>query len=146
MKKESAIIPATPAFTGSLNNKSTQQNRYTDEDLEEFRQLINAELVDGLNRYELLNRTLLRYNNLKKKPVTFILKEDDTEVFTLDEISRLADSIGMYIRSLHEALERIENKTFGICKITGKLIAKECLKMAPVTTIGIDATVAGCLN
>lgn len=117
--------------------------RYTEKDLAEFKEVVCSELSIATENYQLLNQTLARHSsNRVKTPGTFLLKEDDKRVYTYGELVMFTLQTGNYIKELEKALLRIEDKTFGICKITGKLIAKDYLKKAPVATTIYDLTTA----
>ena len=130
MKK---TAPAEPA---RKMNSIIQEISSDDKDLEKSRQLLNNELDEALKKHELLHKTLLRYHNTPKKAVTFIMNENDSEVFTLEELTGVAENNNQLIRHLQYSLERMGTNKRGSSEITGKLIAKEALKMVPVTTAG----------
>lgn len=72
---------------------------------------------------------------------TFKILEEGNQVLSKEENSRLASRLDKYIKNLEAALVRIENKTYGICRVTGKLIAKERLRSVPHATLSFDAKV-----
>ena len=127
----------TASADQARNMTTMVQGTYGEEiNLEKFRQTLHDELAEALNRHELLNKIILRYNTHPKRPVTFIMTENDTEIFTLEELTRVAQKYSQRITLLKQSLERIGDEPGGSCKITGKLIAKEALKKVPVTTAG----------
>jgi DnaK suppressor protein len=101
-----------PEFNAHLfENKAESSNpdkklftRYSDAELMEFKDLIMSQLKEAATEYELLNRTLLRYSAQKKQTATFVLKEDDTEVYTINEIAQLAVSVVKHINALQKAI------------------------------------------
>lgn len=121
--------------------KSEPQARYSDQELKEFREMITAKLDESRKSYELMRETL----SLKGDPgtedtsPTFKLIEDAGDMLSKEELSQYAIRQLKYIKSLENALIRIENKTYGICRITGKLISKERLRSVPHSTMSIDA-------
>jgi DnaK suppressor protein len=123
------------------SKKSEPLVRYSDQDLKEFREMITAKLEESRKSYELMRETL----SLKGDPgtedtsPTFKLVEDAGDMLNKEELSQYAIRQLKYINSLENALIRIENKTYGICRITGKLISKERLRSVPHSTMSIDA-------
>jgi RNA polymerase-binding transcription factor DksA len=136
-----------------MNNDTneTQQNerktpnentvRYSDSELREFRELILRKLEDANRDLEQLKETLALVddNGTNDTSPTFKLTEDAADVFTKEETAQMAARQQKFIEHLKNALVRIENKTYGICRMTGKLIAKERLKSVPHATLSIDA-------
>jgi DnaK suppressor protein len=119
---------------------SAKYNRYSDEDLNEFREIVRAKLIEARNDYELLRGTLaLKDENGTHDTSPGFKPEEAGDIFSKEEIAQLAVRQKKFIENLQNALIRIENKTYGICRISGKLIAKERLKSVPHTTMCIDA-------
>lgn len=115
-------------------------NRYSDEELEEFRVLIEAKIAEakkGLEMY--LDAYSNAGNDTMDTSPTFKNLEDGNQVLSKEENSRLASRLNKYIQNLEAALVRIENKTYGICRITGKLIPKDRLRSVPHATLSVDA-------
>lgn len=115
-------------------------NRYSDEELEEFRVLIEAKIEEakkGLEMY--LDAYSNAGNDTMDTSPTFKNLEDGNQVLSKEENSRLASRLNKYIQNLEAALVRIENKTYGICRITGKLIPKDRLRSVPHATLSVDA-------
>ncbi|MEG2070027.1 MAG: TraR/DksA C4-type zinc finger protein, partial [Bacteroidales bacterium] len=116
--------------------------RYSDEELEEFRILIEAKIAEAKKGMEIY---LEAYNNSGNDTMdtspTFKILEEGNQVLSKEENSRLAARLDKYIKNLEAALVRIENKTYGICRVTGKLIPKERLKIVPHATLSFDAKV-----
>jgi DnaK suppressor protein len=115
--------------------------RYSDKELNEFKDLILTKLSEARIDYDLLKGTLSRQHDHGTDDTcpTFKLTEDAADIYTKEEVAQLAVRQQKFIEQLQNALIRIENKTYGICKISGKLIAKERLKSVPHTTMSIDA-------
>ncbi len=122
-------------------NNSDKRTRYSDEELGEFKELIIRKLAEAKADYDLLKSTLSNKDNhgTDDTSPTFKLLEDGSDVLSKEETAQLAARQEKYIVSLQNALIRIENKTYGICRVTGKLIPKERLRSVPHATLGIDA-------
>lgn len=114
-------------------------NRYSDEDLEEFRALILKKIEEAKKSMEVYQEAYAGAGNdtIDTAP-TFKNLEDGNQVLSKEENSRLANRLNKYIANLESALVRIENKTYGIDRITGKLIPKERLRIVPHATLDID--------
>lgn len=117
------------------------KTRYSDEELEEFKQLILSKLEKAKKDFEMLTDA---YTNSDEHGTddtspTFKVLEEGYQVMSKEENSRLAARISKFINNLENALIRIENKSYGVCRVTGKLIAKERLKSVPHATLSIDA-------
>ncbi|MDG1428356.1 MAG: TraR/DksA C4-type zinc finger protein [Crocinitomicaceae bacterium] len=115
--------------------------RYSDKDLKEFKALINGKLEEAREDLELLNGSLSHKDNHGTDDTgrTFNMMEDGSETLSREEVAQLAARQQKFITSLQNALIRIENKTYGICRVTGKLIQKERLKLVPHATLSIEA-------
>jgi DnaK suppressor protein len=115
--------------------------RYSDSELKEFRELILGKLDEAKVNYELLKGSLSLEgdNGTNDTSPTFKLLEDAADVSSKEEIAQLAARQEKFIEHLHNALVRIENKTYGICRVTGKLIPKERLRSVPHATMSIAA-------
>lgn len=122
-------------------NTKDNRSRYTDKELAEFKELILEKLKEAQADYELLKQTLSNEDNhgTDDTSPTFKLLEDGSDVLSKEETAQLAARQEKYIVNLKNALVRIENKTYGICRVTGKLIPKERLRSVPHATLGIDA-------
>ncbi len=118
-----------------------EKTRYSDSDLEEFKELILQKLSEAKEDYDLLRDSLSNSDNHGTDDTgrTFNMMEDGSETLSREEVAQLAVRQEKFIQSLHSALIRIENKTYGICRVTGKLIRKERLKLVPHATLSIDA-------
>ncbi|HAQ71614.1 TraR/DksA C4-type zinc finger protein [Salibacteraceae bacterium] len=119
----------------------SEKTRYADAELSEFRAIINGKLAEAKSDLDLLNSTMsLRDNNgTDDTSPTFKLIEDGSDVLSREETSQLAARQEKFIKHLNDALVRIENKTYGVCRQTGKLIAKERLRIVPHATLSIEA-------
>lgn len=119
----------------------TTKTRYSDEELLEFKELILKKLELARQDYELLRNSINMSDNndtLDTSP-TFKVLEEGAMVLSKEESSSLAARQLKFIQSLESALVRIQNKTYGICRETGELIAKERLKAVPHATLSIEA-------
>ncbi len=117
------------------------RTRYTDAELKEFKELILKKLAEAQKDYELLKSTLSHKDDhgTDDTSPTFKLLEDGSDVLSKEETSHLAGRQEKFIQNLQNALIRIENKTYGICRVTGKLISKERLRSVPHATLVIEA-------
>ena len=118
-----------------------EKNRYSDEELEEFRQIINEKLEVAQRDYEALKASLMNADNNSTDDTspTYKVLEEGASTLSKEETTRLAQRQMKFIQSLQAALVRIENKTYGICRETGKLIPKERLRAVPHATLCIEA-------
>ncbi|MFO8129113.1 MAG: TraR/DksA family transcriptional regulator [Bacteroidales bacterium] len=124
-----------------INKADQLKTRYSDEELEEFRQLILKKLDKAHRDLKMLTEA---YTNTDEHGTddtspTFKVLEEGYQVMSKEENSRLAARISKYIQNLENALIRIENKTYGICRVTGKLISRERLRSVPHATLSIEA-------
>ena len=115
--------------------------RYGDADLAEFKKIILKKLEQAKADYELLrlNITHSGDNDTQDTSPTFKVLEEGAATLSKEETGRLAAHQMKFIRNLEMALIRVENKTYGICKTTGKLIPKERLMRVPHATECIEA-------
>lgn len=118
-----------------------EQVRYPDADLAEFKALIQTKLEKAKNDLELIKSAYMNdlNNGTDDTSPTFKAFEEGSETMSKEANSQLAIRQEKFIRDLRNALIRIENKTYGICKVTGKLINKERLKIVPHATMSIEA-------
>jgi len=115
---------------------SDKKVRYSNEELEEFRQLINEKIEKAKNDINVL-RSLLDNNDVNQtKIITF---EDSASTYSKEANLQLIARLERFVRDLNNALIRIDNKTYGICRETGKLISKERLRAVPHATLSIEA-------
>lgn len=122
-------------------NTNDKRSRYSDKELAEFKELILEKLKEAQADYDLLKQTLSNEDNhgTDDTSPSFKLLEDGSDVMSKEETAQLASRQEKYIVNLKNALVRIENKSYGICRVTGKLIPKERLRSVPHATLGIDA-------
>lgn len=119
----------------------TERTRYNDADLEEFKKLINDKIKKALEQLELIQSSYKNDSNngTDDTSPTFKAFDEGSEVMSKEANSQLAIRQEKFIRDLKNALVRIENKTYGVCRVTGKLINKERLKLVPHATLSIEA-------
>jgi RNA polymerase-binding transcription factor DksA len=119
----------------------TEKTRYTDAELEEFRAIILDKLDAARRDYDLLKATLMNTdgNDVTDTSPTFKVLEEGASTLSKEEAGRLAQRQMKFIQSLQAALVRIENKTYGVCRETGKLIPAERLRAVPHATLSIEA-------
>ncbi len=118
-----------------------KKTSYSDSELEEFKQIILAKLKKAEQDFDMLTEA---YSNNSEHGTndtspTFKVLEEGQQVLSKEENSRLAARQKRFMTNLENALIRIENKTYGICRVTGKLISKERLRAVPHATLSIDA-------
>ena len=113
--------------------------RYSDSDLAEFKQLILQKLEQAKADYELLRENIANSNDTHDTSPTFKVLEEGAATLSKEETGRLVAHQSKFIRNLEMALVRINNKTYGICKTTGKLIPRERLLRVPHATECIEA-------
>ncbi|MBJ2195351.1 MAG: TraR/DksA family transcriptional regulator [Muribaculaceae bacterium] len=119
----------------------SEKTRYTDEELEEFKTLILQKLDKARKEYESLRADVMNSdgNDTTDTSPTFKVLEEGASTLSKEEAGRLAQRQAQFIRHLQAALVRIENKTYGIDRITGKLIPKERLRAVPHATLCVDS-------
>lgn len=124
-----------------MAKEEKEKSRYSDEELEEFRLLIVEKLDKAKADLALLTEafTGTNDNDISDTSPTFKVLEEGSQVLSKEENSQLAARQQKFIRDLEAALVRIQNKTYGICRVTGKLISKERLKAVPHATLSIEA-------
>ena len=123
----------------NLNN-TQEKVRYSDEELAEFKELLLERLARARRDLELLNEHVAgKGNNADDTAPTFKILEEGSSVSSKEENSQLAARQYKYIQNLENALVRIENKTYGVCRMTGKLIPKERLRAVPHATLSVEA-------
>jgi len=123
------------------NNTETKKTRYSDEELAEFKAIILSKLEKAKEDLILLTEAYTNHSehDTNDTSPTFKVLEEGQQVLSKEENSRLAARQQRFISNLQNALLRIENKTYGICRVTGKLISKERLRAVPHATLSIDA-------
>ncbi len=117
------------------------KNRYSDEELKEFKELILGKLSTAQEDYEMYRNSLTQSdgNDTQDTSPTFKVLEEGAATLSKEEAGKLAQRQLKFIQHLQAALIRIENKTYGICRDTGRLISKERLRAVPHATLCIDA-------
>jgi RNA polymerase-binding transcription factor DksA len=115
--------------------------RYTDKDLAEFKALIQEKIVKAIHDLDLIKSAYMNdlNNGTDDTSPTFKAFEEGSETMSKEANSQLAIRQEKFIRDLKNALVRIENKTYGVCRVTGKLINKDRLKLVPHATLSIEA-------
>ncbi len=117
-------------------NQENKKTRYSDEELEEFRQIILDKLERTEKDLEVL-RKLMDSNDINQTKILSF--EDSAYAYQHDNTLRLITRLEKFKNDLKRALVRIDNKTYGICRKTGKLISKERLRAVPHATLSIEA-------
>ncbi len=119
----------------------SQKTRYTDAELQEFKSLIEEKILKAKADLDLLKSAYMNdgNNGTEDTAPTFKAFEEGSETMSKEANTQLAIRQEKFIRDLKNALIRIENKTFGICRITGKLIDKKRLFLVPHATLSIEA-------
>jgi RNA polymerase-binding transcription factor DksA len=118
-----------------------EKTKYSDGELIEFREIILDKLKKAKEEYDLLKATIMNSdgNDVTDTSPTFKVLEEGASTLSKEEAGRLAQRQMKFIQNLQSALIRIENKTYGICRETGKLIPKERLRAVPHATLSIEA-------
>lgn len=118
------------------------KTRYSDEELAEFKKIIEDMLAKAKAEYDTLRNVVMHNgtNDIEDTSPSFKTVEDDgANQLSKEEASQLAQRQYKFIQNLEQALIRIENKTYGICRVTGKLIPKERLRLVPHATLTVEA-------
>lgn len=115
--------------------------RYSDEELAEFKEIILVKIERAKQDYELLRNTLTHENSndIEDTSPTFKVLEEGATTLSREQTVQMAERQAQFIKHLEAALIRIENKTYGICRETGKLISKQRLLAVPHATLSIEA-------
>lgn len=118
-----------------------EKMRYTDEELAEFKAIILEKLEKARREYDELRSYVSNSdgNDVKDTSPTFKTLEEGASTLSKESAGQLAQRQMQFIQHLEAALVRIENKTYGICRVTGKLIPKERLRAVPHATLSIEA-------
>jgi len=116
-----------------------EKTRYSDEELEEFRSIINDKLKLARRDYSKMMKTLMDAdgNDVEDTSPTYKILEEGSATQTKEELIQQASRLQKFIQGLEAALIRIENKTYGIDRITGELIPKERLRAVPHATLSV---------
>jgi DnaK suppressor protein len=118
-----------------------EKTRYSDDELVEFKELILKKLEEARAGLKMLTEafTTQNENDTSDTSPSFKILEEGSQVLSKEENGQLASRQQKFIRDLENALIRIENKTYGVCRVTGKLISKERLRSVPHATLSIEA-------
>ena len=120
----------------------SEKTRYSDEELAEFKSIILDMLEKAKQEYNTLRKVVMNTgnNDIEDTTPAFKTVEDDGAMqLSREEASQLAQRQYKFIQNLEAALVRIENKTYGVCRVTGKLIPKERLRLVPHATLTVEA-------
>lgn len=122
-------------------DKNAEKTSYSHDELMEFKDIILKKLEEARTDYDLLVSSFSNKDDhgTDDTSPTFKLLEEGSEVLSKEETGQLATRQKKFIESLEAALVRIENKTYGICRVTGKLIPKERLRIVPHATLSMEA-------
>jgi len=124
-----------------MATNTTEKERYSDEDLAEFKAIIQEKMDSANKQLEMYKSAYMNdsSNGTDDTSPTFKAFDEGSETMSKEANSQLAIRQEKFIRDLKSAMIRIENKTYGICRVTGKLIRKERLKLVPHATLSIEA-------
>ena len=116
-------------------------NRYSDKELEEFKSIIDSKLKEAKEDLVLLKGSLSHKDDHGTDDTgrSFNMMEDGSETLMREEMAQLAARQEKFIKNLENALIRINNKSYGVCRVTGKVINKKRLKLVPHATLSIEA-------
>ncbi len=119
----------------------SEKNRYTDEELEVFKKVIMEKIELAKREYDQMMDVLMNRggNGVDDTQPTYKILEEGSATQTKEELTTMAVRQQKFIQGLQAALIRIENKTYGVCRVTGKLIPKERLMAVPHATLSIEA-------
>ena len=119
----------------------SEKVRYSDEELQEFKAIILDMLEKAKTEYKLLRDVITHdsSNDIEDTSPTFKVMEEGAMTLSKEEAGALAQRQYKFIQNLEAALVRIENKTYGVCRMTGKLIPKERLRLVPHATLTVEA-------
>lgn len=126
---------------GKTETEHLEKVRYSDEELQMFKELITEKLEAAKVEYQQLKSAVTHSssNDTEDTSPTFKVLEEGASALSKEEAGQLAQRQFKFIQSLEAALIRIENKTYGICRDTGKLIPKERLLLVPHATLSVEA-------
>jgi len=118
-----------------------ERQRYSDSDLQEFKELIQQKIEKAERDLMLIRESFIndQNNGTDDTSPTFKAFEEGAETLSKEQNAILAGRQEKFVRDLKNALIRIENKTYGICRVTGKLIGKDRLRAVPHATLSIEA-------
>ena len=131
------ILMLTPM---AKTEQSKEKKFYDSEELQEFKEIILKKIEEAKRNLDLLNEAVANEgNDVNDTSPTFKQLDEGRSVLSKEENSKLAARQQKFIKDLEAALIRIENKTYGICRVTGKLIPKERLRIVPHATMTVEA-------
>ena len=118
-----------------------EKTRFANTELAEFKEIILVKLEEAKKDFELLKSTMSHEDDhgTDDTSPSFKFMEDGSDTLSREETAQLAGRQSKFIQHLENALVRIQNKTYGVCRVTGKLISKERLKIVPHATLSIEA-------
>ena len=124
-----------------IKNTPEVKVRYSDEELQEFKAIILEMLENAKKEYKTLRDVVTHdsSNAIEDTSPTFKVMEEGAMTLSKEEAGALAQRQFKFIQNLEAALIRIENKTYGVCRMTGKLIPKERLRLVPHATLTVEA-------
>ena len=118
-----------------------EKTRYSEAELVEFKDLIESKIAKAQEDLDILKKTLANEdgNDTQDTSPTFKVLEEGATVLSREEVGKLAQRQAQFIQHLQAALVRVQNRTYGICRQTGKFISKERLRAVPHATLSIEA-------
>jgi DnaK suppressor protein len=119
----------------------SEKTRYSSDELQEFKGIIDEKLAKAKEDLQLLLDQLSHKDDhgTEDTSPSFKLLDDGSEVLSREEVNQLAARQQKFVQSLENALIRIKNGTYGVCRVTGNLISKERLRIVPHATLSIEA-------
>ncbi len=124
-----------------MKTSADEKVRYSDADLSHFKQLVESKIRDAQEQYELIKSAYMNdaNNGTDDTAPQFKAFDEGSAVMSKEANAQLAIRQEKFIRDLKNALIRIENKSYGVCRVTGKLISKARLELVPHATLSIEA-------
>lgn len=120
--------------------EGSKRVRYSDEELQEFKEIILDKLAKAKENLAMLTEAFANdANDISDTAPTFKILEEGGNVSSKEDNANMAARQQKFIKDLESALIRIENKTYGVCRVTGKLIPKERLRLVPHATLSVEA-------
>ncbi len=122
-------------------SNTSEKERYNDADLAYFKDIVEAKLAEAYKQHELIKSAYMNdaSNGTEDTAPQFKAFDEGSQVMSKETSSQLAIRQEKFIRDLKNAMIRIENKTYGICRVTGKKIMKKRLELVPHATLSIEA-------
>ena len=122
-----------------------EKTRYSDEELQEFKEISDEKMAVAKHDYQQMMRTLMNAdgNDVDDTSPTYKVLEEGSATQTKEELMTQAARLQKFIQGLEAALVRIQNKTYGIDRITGELIPKERLRAVPHATLSVQSKMNG---